>query len=97
MSETPKKQSVLGRCDRCGKIIVFNKFTLCYECRKDEKEEVDKALDFLKLHRGATLDMVAQATGVNPSLILRLIRGGRVEAKEKEMKQNMLKKNKQGK
>ncbi len=79
-----KKESAIGGCERCGKMVVLTKFTLCYDCRKQEKEEVDKALDFLKTHRGATLQMVADATGVDPKLVLRLIRGGRVEARAQE-------------
>lgn len=94
LDEQPKKQSVLGRCDRCGKMIIFNKFTLCYECRQDEKKEVDLAMDYLKTHRGATLNAVADATGVDPSLVLKLIRGGRVEAKDKEMRNLQMKKQK---
>jgi len=85
-----KKESDIGGCERCGKMVVLTKFTLCYDCRKQEKEEVDKALEFLKTHRGATLQMVADATGIDPKLVLRLIRGGRVEAKAQE---NIKKKN----
>lgn len=83
MSQDPpkKKQSVLGRCDRCGKMVVFNKFTLCYECRQDEKKEVERALEYLKTHRGASLSVISHATGVDPQMILKLIRGGRVEVK----------------
>ena len=67
------------RCERCDKIVVLTKFTLCYECRQDEKAEVDRAMLYLKNNRGASLNMVAEATGVDPQLVLRLIRGGRVE------------------
>ena len=60
-------------------MIVLSKFTLCYECRRKEKADADLALDFLKEHRGASLAEVALATGVNSQLILRLLRGGRME------------------
>jgi hypothetical protein len=80
VSEKKEKESNIGRCDRCGKMVVFTKYTLCYECRQDEKAEVDKALAYLKTHRGATLNVVAEMTGVDPKLVLRLIQGGRVEA-----------------
>ena len=83
--EPKKKTSEVGKCDRCGKLVVFNKFTLCYDCRQDEKAEVEKALDFIKTHRGATLAQVSEATGVNQVMVLKLIRGGRVEAKAKEV------------
>lgn len=79
-----KDPNAAGRCENCDKMIVLTKYTLCYDCRQIEKAEVDKAVAFLATHRGATLQNVADATGVDPQLILRLIRGGRVEAKAKE-------------
>ena len=66
----------------------MNKFTLCYECRHLEKLEVDRALDYLKSHRGATLNQVALATGVDPQLVLKLIRGGRMEVLAQEKLKN---------
>lgn len=82
--EKKKKTSVIGACARCGKLVVFNKFTLCYDCRREEKAQVEKALDFLKTHRGASLNIIADATGVDPQIILKLIRGGRMESQAKE-------------
>jgi hypothetical protein len=80
----PKKESELGGCDRCGRPVVLSKFTLCYECRADEKAEVERTLDYLKTHRGATLSQVAEAVKVDPQLVLRLIRGGRMEVMAQE-------------
>jgi hypothetical protein len=76
-----KKPKVLdlGACEQCGRALILNKFTLCYECRHEEKLGVDRALDYLKTHRGATLNEVSLATGTDPQLVLRLIRGGRME------------------
>jgi len=73
---------------RCGRLVILDKFTLCYDCRRDEKQQVDKALDYLKDHRGATLQQIAMATGVDPQLVLKLIQGGRMEssAREKALK-----------
>jgi len=78
----------LGACEQCGRALILNKFTLCYECRHEEKLGVDRALDYLKDHRGATLNEVALATGTDPQLVLKLIRGGRMEV----VQQNRLKK-----
>jgi hypothetical protein len=71
--------SKMGGCEKCGRAIVLSKFTLCYECRHQEKLDADVALDYIKEHRGASLATVAMATGVDAQLILRLIRGGRME------------------
>lgn len=98
-----KKPTVsdLGACDHCGRAVILNKFTLCYECRHQEKLDVDRALDYLKSHRGATLNEVSLATGVDPQLVLKLIRGGRMEVVAQERLKKMsnlalVKKNKSG-
>lgn len=87
----PEEKPKTGRsalCMRCGRLVILDKFTLCYDCRRDEKQQVDKALDYLKDHRGATLQQIAMATGVDPQLVLKLIQGGRMEssAREKALK-----------
>jgi hypothetical protein len=82
----PAKSSPKGVCDRCGRPIVFDKFTLCYDCRAAEKGDMDKALDYLAKHRGATLASVAAATGVDPQLVLKLIRGGSMEVVKKKLR-----------
>ena len=84
----------LGACERCGKGIIFTKFTLCYECRRWEKEQVDMALEYLKDHRGASLSQVAEATGVDPDLVLKLVQAGRFETMEKALREKMKKLNK---
>jgi hypothetical protein len=83
MNKNPKV-SDLGACEQCGRALILNKFTLCYECRHQEKLDVDRALDYLKTNRGATLNQVSQATGVDPQLVLKLIRGGRMEVLAQE-------------
>jgi len=79
MEKKKEVPSAIGACDGCGRPIILSKFTLCYDCRRKEKDDVDKALDYLKTHRGASLQTVAAATGVDAQLVLRLIRGGRME------------------
>lgn len=83
------KGSAIGACEQCGRAIVLSKFTLCYECRHQEKLDVDLALDYLKEHRGATLNEVSEATGVPTHLVLKLIRGGRMEVVSKERMKRM--------
>ena len=90
MDKKKDSSEAIGACDGCGRPIILSKFTLCYDCRRKEKEDVEKALDYLKLHRGATLQEVSSATGVDSQLVLRLIRGGRMEV----MAQDRLKKKK---
>ena len=88
-SQTKTPAKALGGCERCGRPVILNKFTLCYECRALEKADVERALDYLKTHRGASLQQVADAVKVDPQLVLRLIRGGRMEVQANErMKKN---------
>jgi hypothetical protein len=88
MNKKPKN-SDLGACEQCGRALILNKFTLCYECRHQEKLGVDKALDYLKTNRGATLNEVALATGVDPQLVLKLLRSGRMEVVTQEKLRKM--------
>jgi hypothetical protein len=90
MEKKPDNASAIGLCENCGRPVVLSKFTLCYDCRHQEKVDVDKALDYLKIHRGATLQQVSAATGVDAQIVLRLIRGGRMEV----MAQDRMKKKK---
>ena len=87
--EKKSKPSAIGSCEQCGRAIVLSKFTLCYDCRHQEKLDVDKALDYLKEHRGATLNEVSEATGVDAQLVLKLIRGGRMEVVSRERLRKM--------
>jgi hypothetical protein len=79
------KESDIGHCERCGKLVIFTKYTLCHECRQDEKAEVARVMEYIKTHRGSTLNIIAEMTGVDPKIVLRLIQGGRmvVSAKDK--------------
>ena len=86
MPEKPAKPSAIGSCERCGRPVVFNKFTLCYECRSLEKGDVDRAMEYIRTHRGASLEIVAKETGVDPQLVLKLIRGGRMEVVQKKLR-----------
>jgi len=87
--EKKEKPSAIGACEGCGRAIVLSKFTLCYDCRHQEKLDVDRAMDYLKTHRGATLNEVSAATGVDAQLVLRLIRGGRLEVVAQERLKKM--------
>ena len=92
-SAQPSNSNSLGACDRCGKLVVLTRFTLCYDCRRLERIEMDKAFDYLKNHPGASLNAVADATGVNPDLVLKLIQLGRSESREKDLKEKIRKLN----
>jgi hypothetical protein len=91
--EASSKGKSLGGCDRCGKLVVLSKFTLCYDCRRLERIEMDKALEFLKTHKGASLNLVADATGVHPDLVLKLVQMGRMENRHKDLKDKIRKLN----
>jgi len=87
-----QNKKTLGACERCGNLVVLTKFTLCYNCRRLEKQEMDKALEYLRFHRGASLNQIANATGVDSNLILKLIHSGIAESQEKDIRDKIRKK-----
>lgn len=93
-SKDPAKPSEIGGCERCGRPVILTKFTLCYECRADEKAEVERTLEYMKTHKGATLNQVAQAVNVDPQLVLRLIQSGRMEVMAQKRLKNSQKRDK---
>lgn len=88
----PKNQNSgksMGGCERCGKIVVLTRFTLCYDCRRLESLEMEKALDYLGSHKGASVMQIANATGVDADMILKFFQNTRGENREKDLKEKI--------
>jgi hypothetical protein len=71
-----------GVCEICGRTIVLTAFDVCWNCREQRLNEIDRILTFIKEHRNANLLAVAEATGVDPQLVLRLMRKGTLQVKK---------------
>jgi hypothetical protein len=65
-------------------LIILNKFTLCHLCREEAKAQVDRALQYIREHKGSTLTDVAKGAEVDKNLVLKLIQGGRLENSAKK-------------
>ncbi|MEA4882367.1 MAG: hypothetical protein VB144_01685 [Clostridia bacterium] len=68
----------LDNCSRCGKL--FNRVgrSICSECMQKEQDESERVLGYLRKHGDATIDEIADATGVDEKIILHLMRQDRV-------------------
>ncbi len=68
----------IRNCPRCGKIFARLSRNLCPQCVRDEDDMITKVNGYLREHKGAGLFDVVEATGAEETLVLRLIREGRI-------------------
>lgn len=68
----------IRNCPRCGKVFARVSRNLCPQCVREEDEMTEKVKQYLREHKGASLSEVVEATGAEESLVLRLIREGRI-------------------
>ena len=71
----------LSNCTRCGRM--FQKTAgsrVCFDCREAEELAYRLVRDFLELNPGSDIPTVAQGTGVDEGLVLKLLQDGRLVA-----------------
>jgi rRNA maturation endonuclease Nob1 len=71
--------SKLGICEICGRVVILTAYDVCYRCRGQRQREVELIFNHLKEHRGASINTIAAATGVNAALVLKLVQKGNLE------------------
>jgi rRNA maturation endonuclease Nob1 len=71
--------SNLGICEICGRVVILTAFDVCHRCRGQRQKEVEAIFNHIKEHRGASINAIAEATGVNPALVLKLVQKGNLE------------------
>lgn len=69
----------LSNCTRCGELFNRLSRSICPDCVRKEEEQVAAVMAFLRGNPDVTVDEVAEATGVESSLVLQLIREERVK------------------
>lgn len=72
----------LGNCPQCGDIYALNSIRdVCLRCYKQEEADFEKVYQFIrkKQNRTAQMDEVAEATGVEKTLIYKFIKKGRIK------------------
>src|SRR5258708_25156021 len=68
-----------GQCEICGNVVILDAYDVCFRCRGQRQKEYDKVIGYLKDHRGSDVNIIAEATGVAPRLVLKLLRKGSVQ------------------
>jgi flagellar operon protein (TIGR03826 family) len=74
--------SQLDNCPNCGQIYIRNAFReVCETCYKQEEADYQTVYKFIRQreNRTATMDQVAEGTGVSEALIIKFIRKGRIQ------------------
>ena len=68
----------LGNCPRCGRLYAMGFRDICVDCVKEIEAEYKSCADYLRETRGASMQEVADATGVAVRQIIKFIREGRI-------------------
>jgi excisionase family DNA binding protein len=68
----------LAKCPRCNKLFDKTVSPVCAACEQDEEADYDKIRAYVEESPGMTVSQVAEATGVAPDCILRMIDQGRI-------------------
>ncbi len=70
----------IRNCKRCGKVFNSAGSAVCNECNQQEQEDFEKIREYLFAHPNSTTIEVTNATGVDPKVISRLLKQGRLLA-----------------
>jgi len=73
----------LENCIICGELFKSKEGTICPKCLDDQESPYKVVKDYIFFHRGASIWEVAQATGVEPKLILKYMKDGRITPVDK--------------
>jgi len=68
----------LKNCPECGRLFVENPSGMCHACYEQVEHDELKVVDFLREARKASLKEIHEATGVKESIIMRMLKRGRV-------------------
>lgn len=68
----------LANCTLCNRLFNRTLHEVCTDCREAEEAAYSQLCEFLARHLDATMSEAAKATGVEPELIRRLVRSGRL-------------------
>ena len=69
----------LKNCIRCGQLMM-DLGRVCAACRQKEEDEYKLVVDYLHENPGCTISQISEATGVRETIIMGLIRKGRLVA-----------------
>lgn len=72
----------IRNCSRCGKIYVYDGFSICINCRQEDEKDFQKVKEYLDENPGANIMVVSEATKVEARKIIEFLREGRLEISE---------------
>ncbi len=75
-----KTMAKVKNCPLCGQIYVETGRKMCRDCYVRQEEMEGKVVAYVRDHPDATVGEVVEATGVEESVIRRMIREGRFES-----------------
>lgn len=67
----------LKNCPRCGKLFMDMGRKICNDCADKEQEDEERAAEYVRDHRDATIKEIAEATGVGEKHIVRMVKEGK--------------------
>lgn len=68
----------MKNCPECGKLFVDMGFGKCNDCIRKDEEEENSVRKYLQEHRSCTVKEIHEATKVKESVIVRMIKEGRL-------------------
>ena len=69
----------LINCARCQRMFRrTGAGRVCFDCMEAEEQAYRSVRDFLEAHPGATIPVVAEGTGVDEGMVLKLLQEGRL-------------------
>ncbi len=68
----------IRNCPECGRIFEFVFNDLCPECFKNEENESEAIVNYLKDNPGAGISEISQATGIGADKIIKMLKSGRL-------------------
>jgi flagellar operon protein (TIGR03826 family) len=75
----------LRNCPVCGKLFVYTVRNLCPECAKKDEENFEKVRQYLYDVPQATLEEIAEKTGVPAKNVLEYLKEGRLMLKKSNL------------
>ena len=63
-------------CKECGIVCLENPSGFCPDCREKVQDAQEKIMNYLELHPGSALDVVVEATGAEPHIVMNMRRSG---------------------
>ncbi|HBK69615.1 MAG TPA: MerR family transcriptional regulator [Firmicutes bacterium] len=72
----------LKNCKRCGSLFSFQEHNVCQQCLGKDEADFQKIWEYMREHPGVSVLVLSRETGVEPAVITRFLREGRLASEE---------------